>query len=125
VSLSWRSAGAVNVSGRAQWSLATGTLEGASIHRLAAGVLVGWRGWTRVAPFVEAGPQWVPTIVLRGGLVQGDLSGFGGRLAAGVLGSREFLRGLRVAVTLEVDAVQIDGGRKAAVLPGVELSMTF
>ncbi len=125
VSLAWRSEGPVYLGARAQWTLASGAFDGASVHRFATGVTVGWRGWTRVAPFVEVTPQWVPTLVFRPGLTQGDLTGFGGRLSVGVMGSRDFLRGLRLAVTGELDAVPLDGERRASFLPGVELSMTF
>ncbi len=124
-SLSWRSGGPFYVGGRAQWTLAGGAFDGANVHRFATGVTVGWRGWTRVAPFVEVTPQWVPTLVVRPGLTQGDLSGFGGRLSTGVLGSRDFLRGLRFALTGELDAVLVDTQRGARFLPGVELSITF
>jgi hypothetical protein len=115
VSLAWRSEGPWYVSGRVQWTLAANAFD----------ELAGWRGWTKVAPFVELGPQWVPSFVVRKGLSQGDLTGFGGHLALGAQGSRDFLRGLRLAFTLDVDAVQVDGARRGVVLPGVELSMTF
>lgn len=125
ISVAYRSDGPFYFSGRAQWTLASGTLNGASIHRVTVGALAGWRGSTLIAPFVEAGPQWVPTVVYRPVLTQGDFTGFGGRLAFGAEGSRSFLRGLRLALTGEVDAVIIDGVRQATFLPGVELSVTF
>jgi hypothetical protein len=124
VSVSWRSDGRFYAGGRAQWTLGLGTLDNASIHRLAISATVGWRGWTKLAPFVELGPQWAPTLVVRRSL-QGDLTAFGGRLAVGVMGSRDFLRGLRFSVMADVDAVRIDGARRAVFLPGVELSVTF
>jgi hypothetical protein len=125
VSLAWRSEGPWYVSGRVQWTLAANAFDEAALHRVAVGALAGWRGWTKVAPFVELGGQWVPSFVVRKGLSQGDLTGFGGHLALGAQGSRDFLRGLRLAFTLDVDAVQVDGARRGVVLPGVELSMTF
>ncbi len=124
-SVAWRSAGRFYAGGRVQWTLAVGTLDQAAVHRLATSALVGWRGWTKVAPFVELGPQWAPTLVVRRVGTQGDLTAFGGRLALGVMGSREFLRGLRLSLVADVDAVQIDGARRAVVLPGVELSIAL
>jgi hypothetical protein len=41
------------------------------------------------------------------------------------MGSRTFLRGLRVSLSVDLDAVQVDGARRAVVIPGAELSMTF
>ncbi len=41
------------------------------------------------------------------------------------MGSRTFLRGLRVSLSVDLDAVQLDGARRAIVIPGAELSMTF
>jgi len=125
VSFAWRTDGPWYLGGRTGWTFASGTLDGASIHRLTAGALVGWRGWSSIAPFVELGPQWVPTLVFRVAQTQGDLTGFGGRLALGAQGSAAFLRGLRLALTLELDAVRRDGARPLATLAGVELSVTF
>jgi hypothetical protein len=124
-SLSWRSNGPWYAGARVQWTLASGSFDRATIHRMAAGAMVGWRGWTRLAPFIEVGPQWVPTLVVRPGLTQGDWSGFGGRAVLGMQGSRDFLRGLRVGVSADVDAVVVDGSRRLGFLPGVEVSMTF
>jgi hypothetical protein len=125
ISLAWRSDGPWYVSGRTGWTLASGTLDGASIHRLTAGALVGWRGWSAVAPFVELGPQWVPTFVVRAAGTQGDLTGFGGRLAIGAQGSQAFMRGLRLALTVDLDAVRRDGARSLSTLFGAELSVSF
>jgi len=125
VSAAFRSDGWLYWGARAQWTLALGTLGGAALHRSTLGPLVGLRGKSPVAPFIELSPQWAPTVVVRPTVTQGDLSAFGGRLAAGVLGSRTFLRGLRVSLSLDLDAVQLDGARKAIVIPGAELSMTF
>lgn len=125
VSLTLRSDGPLYFGARAQWTLSAGTLEAATIHRVTLGGLVGWRGWTTVAPFVEVGPQWVPTLVFRAAQTQGDWSGFGGRLAVGAQGSRSFLRGLRLAATAELDAVIVDGTRLLSFIPGIELSVTF
>jgi hypothetical protein len=125
LSAAFRSDGWVYWGGRAQWTLALGALGGATVHRSTLGPLVGLRGRSAVAPFVELSPQWAPTVVVRPTVTQGDLSAFGGRLAAGVMGSRTFLRGLRVSVSVDVDAVQVDGARRAVVVPGAELSMTF
>jgi hypothetical protein len=125
LSAAFRTDGWLYWGGRAQWTLALGTLGGATVHRSTLGPLVGLRGRTAVAPFIEVSPQWAPIVVVRPTVTQGDLSAFGAHLAAGVMGSRTFLRGLRVSLSVDLDAVQVDGARRAVVIPGAELSMTF
>lgn len=125
IGLAWRTDGWLYGGVRAQWSFASGTFDGALVHRAAVAAVIGLRGATRVAPFVELGPQWAPAFVVRRAQTQGDLAVFGGTVAAGAMGSRVFLRGLRLAATLSVEAAQIDGARRAVWLPGAELSIAF
>ncbi len=125
VSLAWRSEGWLYAGARAQWIFASDTFDGAGVHRAALAVVAGVRGWTRVAPFLELGPHWAPTFVVRSNLTQGDFLVWGGTVSAGVMGSRDFLRGLRVSANLSIDSVRIDGARRPVLLPQAELSITF
>jgi hypothetical protein len=125
IDLTWRSNDKVYWGVRGQWVVALATLDRATVHRGAVGPLLGIRGSTSLSPFVEVAAQWVPHLVFRSTVTQGDLTAFGGRLAAGVMGSRELLRGWRLLVSLDTDAVLIDGSRRAAFVPGVELSISL
>lgn len=125
VSATWRSDGWLYGAGRAQWTFASGTLGGASIHRAALAAMVGARTTGRVALFAELGPQWGPTFVVRTTGTQGDLLAPGAIFAVGAMGSRTFLRGLRLNGFVSVDAVVIDKARRAVVTPGGELSIAF
>ncbi|MBL8951082.1 MAG: caspase family protein [Myxococcaceae bacterium] len=125
VSVSWRTSGWLYAGVRAQYVVATGVLEGATLHRPSAGALAGARGSTALAPFFEVEAHWAPLFAVRAGRPQGDWLAAGAQLAAGVAGSRTLLKGLRLAATLSIDAAQLDSQRRAVVMPGAELSVTF
>ena len=125
VDLAWRSPAPWSFGVRLGYAYAPSSFsDGSKVHQLALMGLAGWSGQTRWAPFVEAGLGWLVTLVPRPGEEQGDWGGWATRLSTGVQ-VRSLPVGVRFAVNLDMQSVQVDAARRYDFIPGLEIAATF
>jgi hypothetical protein len=123
--VAWRSAPPWTLGLRIAYGYAPSSFaDSATVHQVSVSALVGWSGQTRWAPFVEAGPGWLLTLVPRQGQTQGDPTGWLLRGAAGIQ-IRSLPVGLRFGLAAELQSVKVDSTRRQDVVPSLEIAAAF